>query len=192
MMTKYPEVAGIILAFPGRTFGWLSANVPSGRADFMTQAALVFGDYAFFILHTALIVFSIVGWAFRSTRTLHLVAFVVTSLSWFVIGPMFCNKLGWCVCTHYHLMIRSALEYQSEINYIDMLVNRISGGTINLGWERSEWAAGIVYAMVFIATTITWIVVIVRSRRRVENLPDGPIDPIDPIDQTVPSPRPSS
>ena len=122
----------------------------------MTHAALVFTDYALFVLHAALIVFSVIGWAFARTRVLHLIAFVLTSLSWFVVGPLYYDKLGWCVCTQVHLDVRSALELPSEINYVDMLVNRLSGGTINMGTVMSEVSAGIVYAFVLIATIIVW------------------------------------
>lgn len=130
----------------------------------MTHAALAFTDYTLFVLHAALIIFSVIGWAFARTRVLHLIAFVLTSLSWFVVGPLYYSKLGWCVCTEVHLSVRQALEYPSEINYVDMLVNRISGGTINLGTTWSEASAGIVYAFVLIATIVTWTRVGLKRR----------------------------
>jgi hypothetical protein len=126
----------------------------------MSVGALIFTDYAFFVLHAALIVFSIVGWAFKRTRVLHLVAFGATAFSWFVIGPLYCNKLGWCICTHYHLEVRSALQsagipgYESDYNYVQMLVKKTLG--VDMGMQESEWVAGSVFFAVLIATVFTW------------------------------------
>jgi hypothetical protein len=135
----------------------------------MTDGVLIFADYAFFVLHAALIVFSIVGWAFRRTRLLHLAAFVLTAFSWFVVGPVYFNKLGWCVCTWAHLGVRSELSdrgypnYNSDYNYVQMLVKKTLG--VDLGMEQSEWLAGTVFAFVLVATVITWARVGVKRFR---------------------------
>ena len=43
-------------------------------------------DKAFFVFHALLIAFNMVGWAWRRTRTLHLIVLGLTAFSWTVMG----------------------------------------------------------------------------------------------------------
>jgi len=88
-------------------------------------------DVVFFVLHSALIVFNMVGWAFRRTRKWHLVSLGLTAASWFVMG--YWKGWGYCLCTDWHFMVRRARGIEDvEFNYIQLLARVLAG------WNMSQ------------------------------------------------------
>ena len=88
-------------------------------------------DIAFFVLHTALILFNIFGWAFNATRKWHLLSLGLTAASWFVMG--YWKGWGYCFCTDWHFQVRQArgiVEY--DANYIQLLTR------LAANWEISS------------------------------------------------------
>jgi hypothetical protein len=109
-------------------------------------------DKTLFLLHTLLIVFNMTGWAWRRTRRLHLVAFGLTGISWFVFGAW--QGWGYCLCTDWHFRIRERLGYSDPETYIQLLSSEFFGLTFSR--TVSDWIAGTVFAMIAIATVIVW------------------------------------
>ena len=60
----------------------------------------------FFVLHSAWIALTCLGWAVRRTRLWQLAAVVLTALSWFGLGLIF--GWGYCPCTDWHWQVRPA------------------------------------------------------------------------------------
>ncbi len=122
---------------------------------------LVLLNKAFFVFHTLLIAFNMVGWAWRRTRALHLIVLGLTAFSWFVMGAFY--GWGYCLCTDWHFRVRQHLGYAvRESSFVQLLI----GKTIGLHIDRpmaDNLAVGVFTAIV-IATAISWTV---ELRRRV-------------------------
>src|SRR5437868_16927 len=89
-----------------------------------------FLDIFFIVFHTVFTLFNIVGWIFRRTRKLHLLTILLTALSWFVLGIWY--GWGYCVCTHWHWLVREHLGYSTPSNsYIHFLIYEITGANLN-------------------------------------------------------------
>jgi len=80
----------------------------------------------FFIIHTALTLFNIVGWAFPKTRKLHLITTLLLRFSCFVFG--ICYGWGYFACTDLHWQVRETLGYNDRSDsYIHFLLLHITG-----------------------------------------------------------------
>ena len=80
----------------------------------------------FFVFHTTLTLFNMVGWIFKSTRKLHLITLSLTAFSWFVLGIWY--GWGYCFCTQWHWEVRHKLGYADDSNsYIQFLVLKLTG-----------------------------------------------------------------
>jgi hypothetical protein len=120
-------------------------------------------DKAFFVFHTGLILFNMVGWAWRPTRLAHLVTFGGTAFSWFVLGAFY--GWGYCPCTDWHFAVRRRLgRTDPESSYTEFLVNRVVG--IEIGRTASDWLAGGVFAAIAVATAVVWLRAWLRRPRR--------------------------
>ncbi|TVR55392.1 MAG: DUF2784 family protein [Spirochaetaceae bacterium] len=83
-------------------------------------------DVLFVVFHTALIVFNLIGWAFRLTRVWNMVALVLTGASWFILGIFY--GIGYCPFTDWHWRVLAALgETDLPRSYITYLFSRLLG-----------------------------------------------------------------
>jgi hypothetical protein len=83
----------------------------------------------FFVFHTALILFNVLGWISPKTRRLNLITLLLTAFSWFVLGIWF--GWGYCFCTDWHWQVREHLGYHDQTNsYNHFLLLKLTG--INL------------------------------------------------------------
>src|SRR5260221_6948448 len=99
-------------------------------------------DQGCFILHTLLIVFNLVGWAWKPTRLLHLITFGLTAFSWFVLGAFY--NWGYCLCADWHFKIREQLGYEDKVGtYIQLMATHYFG--VDLSYEASNWIGGSVF-----------------------------------------------
>ncbi len=115
---------------------------------------LEFVDKAFFVLHALLILFTMVGWASRHTRVVHLFALASVTFSWFVLGWYY--DWGYCVCTDWHFQIRSQLGYHDvETSYVQLLASHMFD--LSVSRTFADWLAGIVYLLIVIATAAVWL-----------------------------------
>jgi hypothetical protein len=106
-------------------------------------------DVAFFVLHAALIVFNMVGWAFRATRKWQLATLTLTAASWFVMG--YWKGWGYCVCTDWHFAIRQARGFEEyDATYVQLLVRVLSGYGLSDAFAQNLAAA--VFVAILIGT----------------------------------------
>jgi hypothetical protein len=90
------------------------------------KAVLLVLDIAFFVLHAALILFNMFGWAFRATRKWLLVTLGLTAASWFIVGYWW--GWGYCFCTDWHFAIRRARGFDEyDATYIQLLARVLIG-----------------------------------------------------------------
>jgi hypothetical protein len=132
---------------------------PASRIEQAFSAMLSLLDQFFFVVHTLLIGFNMVGWAWRRTRTLHLVTFGLTAFSWIVLGAFY--GWGYCLCTDWHFQIRQQLGYvDPESSYVQLLVRKLCGGSLTR--PAADLLAASIFIAILAATTVVWT----RDRRR--------------------------
>ena len=96
------------------------------------MAGYQFLNIFFFVFHTAFTLFNIFGWIFKKTRGWNLIALLLTAFSWFVLGIWY--GWGYCVCTHWHWIVREKLGYHDESNsYIYFLILKLTGINVDPG-----------------------------------------------------------
>ncbi len=87
---------------------------------------LILLNYYFFVFHTALVLFNLLGWTFKKTRRLNLLTLSLTAFSWFVMGIWY--GWGYCLCTDWHWQVREKLGYHDESDtYIHLLLLKLTG-----------------------------------------------------------------
>jgi hypothetical protein len=86
-------------------------------------------DIGFFLFHTVLVLFNVLGWAWKRTRKWNLITLALTAASWFVMGLWF--GAGYCVCTDLHWQVRAALgERTDSPSYIHFLIRELTGASL--------------------------------------------------------------
>lgn len=113
----------------------------------------------FFVFHTVLTLFNLVGWAFRKTRRLNLITLLLTAFSWGVLGIFY--GFGYCFLTDWHWAVREKLGYDTPYNsYIQFFVDEV------FGIQTSARTADTWTLILFIAALIASITVNVRMNNR--------------------------
>ncbi|MEQ1822014.1 MAG: DUF2784 family protein [Fimbriimonadaceae bacterium] len=85
---------------------------------------LLLGDGAFWLFHTALIFFNLLGWIPKRTRRFNLIALAVTLFSWLIMGIWY--GVGYCICTDWHFQIRDQLGlHDNADSYLQLLVRKL-------------------------------------------------------------------
>lgn len=83
-------------------------------------------DYFFTILHTGVVMFCLMGWAWKGTRRYHLLIISLTLLSWFGLGAVY--GWGYCPSTDLHWHVKRELgETDLPISYIKYLADKLTG-----------------------------------------------------------------
>lgn len=122
----------------------------------MHRLALELGNYAFFWVHTALIVFNLTGWAFDKTRPWQAATMLGVTISWFVPAALWGYPLGYCICTDWHWQIREALGLpMTTHSYLVLLFESITGVRVDGLVMDVLTAAGFVSAFVLSVTLNT-------------------------------------
>jgi hypothetical protein len=104
-------------------------------------------DVGFFIFHTVLVLFNLLGWIWPRTRRLNLYCLLITSVSWFVMGIWY--GIGYCLCTDWHFSIRRQLGYVDDSpTYIHLVVKKLTGANLDPGFVQTATAVGFVFALV--------------------------------------------
>jgi len=89
-------------------------------------------DRVFFIFHTLLIGFILVGWVWRKTRRLHLLSLILIAFSWFGLGLFL--GIGYCPCTDWHWQVRASLgKTDLPHSYIKFLLDSCLGEDLDAG-----------------------------------------------------------
>lgn len=90
----------------------------------------VFLDKFFFVFHTFIIVFNLLGWTWKKTRKANLMVLLLTAFSWFILGIWY--GLGFCFCTGWHYQVRMKLGYfDMPSSYIKFLIDSVTGLDVN-------------------------------------------------------------
>ena len=126
----------------------------------MTDIALYrLYDILFVVFHTALIVFNLLGWAWRRTRRLHLFTISATLLSWFGLGVTY--GWGYCPLTDWHWRVKLMLgETALPASWIKYYLDRITG----IDWSPAVVDASVVgsaLGALVLSLVLNW-----RDRRR--------------------------
>jgi len=116
-------------------------------------------DLLFVAFHTALIVFNVLGWAWRRTRRFHLLTISATLLSWFGLGIVY--GWGYCPLTDWHWQVKRALgETGLPASWVKYYLDQITG----LAWNATL-VDGLVVGIALAALVLS-VGLNVRDRRR--------------------------
>ncbi|MCU0936787.1 MAG: DUF2784 domain-containing protein [Gammaproteobacteria bacterium] len=109
--------------------------------------ALRVADLSFHVLHAAVILFCVTGWAIPAARGWHLVLVALIALSWFGIGIW--RGFGYCLLTDLHWRLKRALGQtelpESYVKYaLDRLLRRdLDPGSIDALTARGFYLAAL-------------------------------------------------
>ena len=83
-------------------------------------------DVLFLIFHSSLVVFTLVGWIWKETRKVHLLALTLTMCSWFGLGIWY--GFGYCPCTDWHWQVKTKLgETSLPMSYVKYYADWLTG-----------------------------------------------------------------
>ncbi len=105
-------------------------------------------DIAFFVFHTALVLFVLFGWTWKRTHRAHLVTIVVVTFSWTVLGIWY--GLGFCPCTEWHWQVRAKLGHTNmPTSYLKFLLDKLTGVDAPATWVHgvAVVALGLVFML---------------------------------------------
>ncbi len=116
----------------------------------------------FFVFHSSLILFILLGWLWTKTRKINLAVVLLTAFFWFVLGIWY--GFGYCPCTDWHWQVRMRLGYYDmPSSYLTFLIRSLTGYDVNKTLID-------VFAVVFLLLSICASVVINyrewKSRKR--------------------------
>lgn len=96
----------------------------------MDASTLWLLDQALFLLHAALVLFTLTGWIWQRTRRLHLLVVVLTLGSWVGLGAWY--GWGYCPMTDWHWQVKAALgETGLPASYIKYYADTLTGESWN-------------------------------------------------------------
>ena len=111
-------------------------------------------DVLFFVFHTALILFNLVGWVWPSTRRLHFICIAATLFSWIVMGAFY--GFGYCLCTDWHFQVRRSLDLPVFGHTYLQLMARVFLG-VEMSQATSNLLAGGGLLFILVAMVAVWI-----------------------------------
>jgi len=115
-------------------------------------------DVFFFLFHTGLVLFNLIGWIWRKTRRMHLIVISLTILSWFGLGLVY--GIGYCPCTDWHWQVKRKLGAVGlPASYVKYYLDRATGLDLDPG------AVDLSVAVLGIAALIVSLVLNVRDWR---------------------------
>lgn len=89
-----------------------------------------FLDKFFFVFHTLIILFNLLGWMWKKTRRANLIVLLLTAFSWFILGIW--HGFGYCFCTDWHYQVRMKSGYfDMPPSYIKFLLDSLTGLDFN-------------------------------------------------------------
>ncbi len=89
-----------------------------------------FLDKFFFVFHSTLILFNLLGWIWKKTRLANLIVILLTFFSWFILGIWY--GFGYCPSTDWHWLVRRKLGYYDlPSTYTKFLIDSLTGWDVN-------------------------------------------------------------
>jgi hypothetical protein len=90
------------------------------------HALLLILNIFFWVFHTVLILFNVLGWIWKPTRKWNLMTLGATAFSWLLMGLRY--GIGYCLCTDWHFQVRAALGIEDHADtYIQLLLYKMTG-----------------------------------------------------------------
>ncbi|MEE9503202.1 MAG: DUF2784 family protein [Candidatus Aminicenantaceae bacterium] len=84
----------------------------------------------FFVFHSSLILFILLGWLWTKTRKINLAVVLLTAFFWFILGIWY--GFGYCPCTDWHWQVRMRLGYYDmPSSYLTFLIRSFTGCDVN-------------------------------------------------------------
>ena len=84
----------------------------------------------FFVFHSSLILFILLGWLWTKTRKINLAVVLLTAFFWFILGIWY--GFGYCPCTDWHWQVRMRLGYYDmPSSYLTFLIRALTGYDVN-------------------------------------------------------------
>lgn len=101
----------------------------------------------FFIFHSGVILFILVGWVWKKTRKANLIVILLTAFSWFILGIWY--GYGYCPCTDWHWKVRMNMGiYDLPSSYIEFLIESFTG------WDVSRMFVDVM-ALIFLSAALS-------------------------------------
>jgi hypothetical protein len=111
-----------------------------------------FLDKFFFIFHSSLIVFILMGWIWKKTRVVNLVVVLLTAFSWTILGIWY--GFGFCPSTDWHWQIRAKLGHLDlPSSYTKFLVDSLTG--LNVSEKLVDILAVLFLSLALFASVMT-------------------------------------
>ena len=118
-----------------------------------------FLDKFFFVFHSVIIVFNLLGWTWKKTRKANLILLLMTAFSWFILGIWY--GFGYCPCTEWHYQVRMKLGYYNmPDSYIKFCIDSLTG------LEVDARLVDICTLTFFLLALMASIIVNLRDRRK--------------------------
>ena len=84
----------------------------------------------FFVFHSSLVLFILLGWIWPKTRKINLAVVMLTVFSWFFLGIWY--GFGYCPSTDWHWQVRIKLGYYDmPSSYLTFLVRSLTGWNVD-------------------------------------------------------------
>ena len=129
-------------------------------------------DISLYVMHLSIIVYSLIGWAWRRGRRAHLIFVGVIFACWFGIGLAFGYGFGYCPLTDWHWQVKVQLGTTSYTALPNSFIKHDWDGA--LPWTINPLAADILtFAAFFTSVAITiYVNFIQRAPRDEQPVPD--------------------
>ena len=110
-----------------------------------------FFNIFFFVFHSGLTLFNLLGWIWRKTRVWNLITLTATAFLWFILGLWY--GFGYCPSTDWHWQVRMKLGYYDmPPSYIKFLIDSLTG--LNLNAQLVDISALILLILAFVISLI--------------------------------------
>ena len=111
----------------------------------------------FFVFHTVLVLFVLIGWVWKRTRLVHLITVALVAGSWFILGLW--RGIGYCPCTDWHWQVRMQLGFMDmSSSYVHFLVTTLTGITIR------ERVVDVLLVVGLVSSTLLSVLFLLRNR----------------------------
>jgi len=120
----------------------------------MDDSTLRLLDQVLFLLHAALVLFNLTGWAWRRTRRMHLLVIGLTFASWIGLGAWY--GWGYCPLTDWHWQVKAALgETALPASYIKYYADAFTGESWDPGLIDA-WVFGAALTALLLSLALNW------------------------------------
>jgi hypothetical protein len=106
-----------------------------------------FLDYFLTLFHSAIVLFVLTGWIFKSTRKAHIIAIGLILIAWLGIG-WYKGVIGYCPLTDWHWDIKRDLgERNISSSFIEYMLEKITGLDLNRKLVDVGTAVGLILSV---------------------------------------------